>query len=64
MAPSTPTPTATSTATPTARTPALCRIQTQPTTPTRAQCYKTFHGRNLLVFLRSYSDGHWQAFPA
>jgi hypothetical protein len=26
--------------------------------------YKTFHVRNLLVFIMSYSVSPWQAFPA
>jgi hypothetical protein len=29
---------------------------------TRAQCYKTFYGRNLLIFVISYSVCSWQDF--
>jgi hypothetical protein len=30
----------------------------------RAQCYKTFYGRNLRIFVISYSVCPWQTFPA
>jgi hypothetical protein len=29
---------------------------------TRGQCYKTFYGRNLRVFVISYSVRPWQTF--
>ncbi len=32
--------------------------------PDRAQCYKTFNGRNSQVFVMNYSVCPWQAFPA
>jgi hypothetical protein len=28
------------------------------------QCYKTFYGRKLRLFVLSYSDCPWKAFPA
>ncbi len=30
----------------------------------RCQCYKTFYGRKLRLFVLSYSVCPWQAFPA
>jgi hypothetical protein len=29
-----------------------------------AQCYKTFYGRNLRIFVINYIVCPWQAFPA
>ncbi len=30
----------------------------------RGQCFKTFYGRNLRIFIKSQSVCPWQAFPA
>ncbi len=41
-----------------------CFIREKFVAPASGQCYKTFYGRKLRLFIISYSAFPWQAFPA